>query len=378
MITYRIEIWTISKLLERYDEGKLNLNPPYQRNDIWSPSAKKRLIESVELGYPLPSFFLHQKGDAFDMVDGQQRTRTFIGFRKQFFPNLKKKYFDDSYQELFDTFQISVTIIISGEEDSGSIEDFYFRVNKYGVKLNRPEIMRSEYTHSIAQTLIEKIADNDNFVRLGLFSKKSIDRLNDHDFVAELLGLLRYGLLEKKTAADKLYAELKDQREAEALEEEFNFILDRIAELNEYYPLNKSRYRQKNDFYTFFNFLHKHGVHISQELLKYQYNLLILIGEDIYPTNDKCWPFQEYANNCVSQSNSKRAREERLIFFEKLLLNTDTSLSSEANDFLVDIVSFYDLPEPRLKSVDSGSYFLLDIESLSKIKNQPLFGYEIR
>lgn len=371
-MTFRIEIWTISKLIELYESGRLNLNPAYQRNDIWPPLSKKRLIESIELGYPLPAFFLHEKQNGFDIVDGQQRTRTFIGYKKKYFANLQKKYFDASSKAIFDAFEISVTIVTKQQSDHGSIEDFYFRVNKYGIKLNRPEIMRSEFADSLAQNLIEKVAENDNFVRLGLFTQKSTDRLNDLDFVSELLGLVKYDVLEKKTAADKLYRELVDQKEAEELEEKFHSILDRITELNEFYPLNKSRYRQRNDFYTLFNFLLKHGNQIGQEFLKYQYNLLILIGDDIYPTNEKCWPFQEYANNCVSQSNSKRAREERLIFFEKLLLNTEKSTTSEANEFLFDISSFYDLPDPKLIHVDAN-YYLLNIYNLGKKKEQLLF-----
>lgn len=369
---FKIEKWTIADLIELYEKNKLNLNPPYQRNDIWPPVSKKRLIESIQVGYPLPAFFLHEKGKrGFDIVDGQQRTRTFIGYKKKLFPDLAKNYYSADDEKLFKSFEISITIITTDERDEGSIEDFYFRVNKYGVKLNRPEIKRSEFPDSLAQNLIEKIAENDNFLRLGLFTEKATDRLNDLDFVSELLGLLKYGVMEKKTASDNLYKDLKDVDEAAALEERFYSILDRISELNESFPLNASRYRQRNDFYTLFNFLIKHGDEIGPELLKYQYNLLILIGEDIYPTNEKCWPLQEYANNCVSQSNSKRAREARLDFFEQLLIN-ENSKAASTDDTLAEIAGFYGLGPPRLVHVD-GPYYLLNIYNLSKIKNQPIF-----
>jgi len=372
---FRIEVWTISKLLEFYESGNLNLNPSYQRNDIWPPISKKRLIESVELGYPLPSFFLHEKGGGkFDIIDGQQRTRTFIGYKKKYFADLKKKYFTSDDVPKFDSFQISVIIISKEANDAGSIEDFYFRVNKYGIKLNRPEIKRSEFPNSIAQNLVEKLADNDDFIRLGLFTEKSTDRLNDLDFVSELLSLIKNEVTEKKTGADKLYKELIDQNEAEKLEERFCLILNRISELNESYLLSTSRYRQRNDFYTFFHFLLRHSDGISQEFLKYQYQLLILIGDDIFPTNEKCWPFQDYANNCVSQSNSKRAREERLQFFEKLLLNKSKVGEIQSNEFLNDIIDYYSLADPKLIHVDN-EYYLINVFSLGKIKNQQLFAF---
>jgi hypothetical protein len=372
---FRIEVWTISKLLEFYESGNLNLNPSYQRNDIWPPISKKRLIESVELGYPLPSFFLHEKGDGkFDIIDGQQRTRTFIGYKKKYFADLKKKYFTSDDVLKFNSFQISVIIISKETNDTGSIEDFYFRVNKYGIKLNRPEIKRSEFPNSIAQNLVEKLADNDDFIRLGLFTEKSTDRLNDLDFVSELLSLIKYEVTEKKSGADKLYKDLTDENEAEKLEERFCLILNRISELNESHLLSKSRYRQRNDFYTFFHFLLRNSDGISQEFLKYQYQLLILIGDDIFPTNEKCWPFQDYANNCVSQSNSKKAREERLQFFEKLLLNKSKVGEIQSNEFLNDIIDYYNLADPKLIHV-YNEYYLINVFSLSKIKNQQLFAF---
>ena len=75
------EEWTIKDLLLLYENNKLNLNPPYQRNDIWQNPSKRKLIDSIKRNYPLPVFFLHDKGnDSYDIVDGQQRTRAIYGF----------------------------------------------------------------------------------------------------------------------------------------------------------------------------------------------------------------------------------------------------------------------------------------------------------
>lgn len=55
-----------------------------------------------------------------------------------------------------------------------------------------------------------------------------------------------------------------------------------------------------------------------------QFQVLVFISDNglITPSNDEYELFKEYAINCVSQSNSKRARERRLLFFESLLANT--------------------------------------------------------
>ena len=56
---FSIEEWSIKKLIALYDAGNLNLNPPYQRGDIWTLPAKKKLIDSIKLKYPLPGFFIY-------------------------------------------------------------------------------------------------------------------------------------------------------------------------------------------------------------------------------------------------------------------------------------------------------------------------------
>ena len=46
---YKSSEWTIKDLISLYEEKKLNLNLPYQRNDIWSLDAKKKLIDSNQM-----------------------------------------------------------------------------------------------------------------------------------------------------------------------------------------------------------------------------------------------------------------------------------------------------------------------------------------
>ena len=62
-----------------------------------------------------------------------------------------------------------------------------------------------------------------------------------------------------------------------------------------------------------------------------QFEVLVFISNNglISPSNDEYDLFKEYAINCVSQSNSKRAREQRLSFFEALLANQSNDPSEE-------------------------------------------------
>jgi hypothetical protein len=104
------------------------------------------------------------------------------------------------------------------------------------------------------------------------------------------------------------------------LRRDFVRVLGRLTSFDKLIPISKTRYRQKNDFYTLFGFLHKHST-IEQETLDYFYRILVKIGPFIRPSQERCEPLLLYALNCVTQSNSKKARQERLVFFESLLLN---------------------------------------------------------
>jgi hypothetical protein len=82
----------------------------------------------------------------------------------------------------------------------------------------------------------------------------------------------------------------------------------------------------------------------------------------IRPSNEECEALRDYANNCVTQSNSKSARKNRLSFFNAILKNKEI----DDNDILLDILSYlskiYSDQNILLKRV--GEFELLDIDKL--------------
>lgn len=65
---------SVGELSTMYRDGELELHPEFQRYFRWSPRQKSRLIESLLLGIPIPSVFVHQREDGvWDVVDGLQR-----------------------------------------------------------------------------------------------------------------------------------------------------------------------------------------------------------------------------------------------------------------------------------------------------------------
>lgn len=66
-------------------EGYLNLNPPYQRGDVWGGERQRNLIRSLLLGIPIASVIVNDRFDAkwgeeIVVIDGKQRITTILKF----------------------------------------------------------------------------------------------------------------------------------------------------------------------------------------------------------------------------------------------------------------------------------------------------------
>jgi len=340
---FKIEEWTIVDLINLYTKGNLLLDPPYQRNFIWTKKDQDSLIDSIlNKSFPLPTFFLLKKSDGkYEMVDGQQRTRTIINYYRKIFET------DKESKVKMQNFKLSITVITDAE-DSASIEDFYARVNKTGKKLNKPELNKAQYFYTKYLELNEELAGGEEFNELDLFTENSTNRMNDVDFVSELVALLNFGLYDKKDKVDELYEIDLDDSQVEKLRRRFKKILKIILSMNEVKPINETRYSQRNDFFTLFHFIDRHE-RLEASTYKLFYELLVVIDNEISPSNDDCEPLKEYAINCVSQSNSKKAREKRYEFFNALLLNE----KSTPNQTQKGVIDFYQLEKPKLIKVEN-------------------------
>ncbi|MBV9826051.1 MAG: DUF262 domain-containing protein, partial [Alphaproteobacteria bacterium] len=79
---------TIRDITDLYKNKMLTANPEYQRGVVWSATLKKKLIDSVLRGYPLPVIFLHHikkvvanmQREDFEIIDGQQRITALFDF----------------------------------------------------------------------------------------------------------------------------------------------------------------------------------------------------------------------------------------------------------------------------------------------------------
>ncbi len=78
---------SIDQLLLSFRNRQINLSPGFQRKSVWTASDRRRLIQSIVDGYPLPSIFLYQRDHQgkliYDVIDGKQRIETILMFMGQ-------------------------------------------------------------------------------------------------------------------------------------------------------------------------------------------------------------------------------------------------------------------------------------------------------
>ena len=369
---YKIEKWTIKKLLDYYEKDKINLSPPYQRNEIWSLKDQQYLIKSIKNNWPIPNFFILVKEDeSFEMVDGQQRSRTIIGYWNGKFKDENKEIFLDEFKknqsnkeklEKFLKYNL-VVIKIAKLMKEESIEEFYALVNSSGLHLNRPELKKAEYFNTKFLELITELIDNNDIKELNIFSKITSERMNDLEFVSELVALIKYGISEKKEKVNSMYELDITLEEYEKLKIKFLSVINIIKDFNSITPIRNTRYRQKNDFYSLYYFLLKNN-DLDRETLKYFYKLLVKVSPEIKPYQENCEPFRNYAINCVTQSNSKNAREERNRFLCGFFLNKKNT----PNDTQEAIMNFYGVDYSNTKSM--SGYTLIDIDKIQKSEEE--------
>src|SRR5687768_4045628 len=87
---------TIQELVHLFNHGQLNLEPGFQRDSVWTPSDRRKLIESLFQNYPIPSVFLYRQNSngqlSYDVIDGKQRIETVLMFQGA--GRFKRKRFD--------------------------------------------------------------------------------------------------------------------------------------------------------------------------------------------------------------------------------------------------------------------------------------------
>ncbi len=184
----------------------LKANPEYQRGVVWSQTQRKKLIDSVLRGYPLPMIYLHHikknvagmQREDLEVIDGQQRIKALFDFSedgfKLFDPVADEKTakfpafikaqpcswaskdfhgLDPETRERFLATSLSVAMIET--DSSNEVRDLFVRLQS-GLPLNGQET-RDAWPGNFT----------DYILRLG--GKPELARYPSHEFFTKTMGL---------------------------------------------------------------------------------------------------------------------------------------------------------------------------------------------
>lgn len=254
----------ISEFNQWWHDKRLDLNPKYQRNPVWSDRNKSYLIDTVLNELPVPEIYMQVKTDPqgntkYEVVDGQQRLRAILGFIQGHYAILEEesvnfggKKFEnlpDGYKQKFWNYQLVVRELRTNSEDE--IRGIFRRLNKNVVPLNGQEIRHATYTGYFMQ-LSDQLADDTFWTENKIVTRNDVNRMLDVEFVSELLIALLHGVQAKDTDMIDGYYKMYDVTftERDDTKRDFNSTKNKIEEILG--DLRQTRWHFKSEFYSLF------------------------------------------------------------------------------------------------------------------------------
>ncbi|MFC5214734.1 DUF262 domain-containing protein [Streptomyces coerulescens] len=210
---------TINLLMSRLSNGMIDLAPDFQRRaGIWSDEQQSRLIESLLLRIPIPSFYAAELDDSdwatdssWAIVDGIQRLTAIARFiapealadvagikagplRLRGLEYLKNDFEGKRYEDLTGRLQIRlnetqvvVHVIRPGTPDEVKF-NIFARINTGGLPLTRQEI-RHALIPGPARALLSSLAESPEFLSATTRSV-GVSRMADREMVLRALAFM--------------------------------------------------------------------------------------------------------------------------------------------------------------------------------------------
>lgn len=201
---------SIGEIANLYEDGDLDIHPEFQRVFRWTDEQKSKLIESVLLGIPLPSFFVStDENGVWDVIDGVQRLSTifsFLGIYKDEdnnlcaklkllktaqLPALKDKTVDEVPKEIIRTFKrekINVTII-KQESDKQTKYELFQRLNTNGSPLSDQEVRNCILimeNKNFYDSFLE-LSKNENYKNTISVTERLVDEKYDQELLSRFI-----------------------------------------------------------------------------------------------------------------------------------------------------------------------------------------------
>lgn len=186
--------FSVFEYIRKVNDGKIVMNPDFQRNEVWSTEQKSQLIESTMLEIPIPAFYMKKDAQGrLIVVDGLQRTLALRGFLNDSFrlsglnalnkvngytcSEMRK---DEKFSNLITRVEDKQLMfyVISKDTPMSIVYDIFNRINTGGTRLERQEIRNCIFIgHSTR--LLKELSGESAFRKAidgGISAKRMKDR----------------------------------------------------------------------------------------------------------------------------------------------------------------------------------------------------------
>jgi len=187
----------VDRLVRKFKLGELNLNPDFQRNEVWGLKQKSRLIESILIKIPIPSFYIDARDESnWIVIDGLQRLSTIIRYINdefalkdlEFLQELNGKKFsnlDRNFQRRIEDFKLTLYLIRPNTPEEIAL-NIFTRINTLGEPLSQQEIRHAIYNGKSTR-LLKELSESKEFLETVKPSPKMKKRMNDRELILRLL-----------------------------------------------------------------------------------------------------------------------------------------------------------------------------------------------
>ncbi len=205
---------SLDAIVNRISHDEIDLNPDFQRRpDLWNIESKSRLIESLMLKIPVPSFYFDASNDSkWIVIDGLQRLSALKGFildnsykltGLEYLTELEGLAFDELpriYSRRILETQLALYTIEKGTPKK-IVFNIFKRLNTGGLVLTSQEIRHALNQGEVIH-LIKQMAECDEFKEVTEYSIKAT-RLQDCEYATRFLAFSYMDIAEYKGNIDE-------------------------------------------------------------------------------------------------------------------------------------------------------------------------------
>jgi 5-methylcytosine-specific restriction endonuclease McrA len=210
--------------------GKLTIQPEYQRNYIYASDGGKKevaVIESILKGYPIGLIYFNKIGkDKFEVLDGQQRITSIGRYLTHKFAvkdeNGMEQYFDGIAEDKQEKIMQTELTIYECEGKESEIKEWFKTINIAGVPLNEQELFNAIYSGPFVTLAKVEFSNsqNSNIRKWGAYINGSANR---QDFLERALDWVSHGKI------DNYMSKHRKDTDINELKNYFNKVIDWIS-----------------------------------------------------------------------------------------------------------------------------------------------------